>query len=198
VVAAAFAVGCGVSQESSSNATEDQNTEQGTSQAGGQTTQQATQTSNAQNVAQSASVGNTGEAILDLKGDAGVQFSGSCTVGDGIKELNGHVPESYTFQPTGQRLDCEIRNESSGNLAVTFSAGGNNSSVQQSSTQGGTIRIVYENGSVSSYTTLGSGQVVQQSANGSSSVAQQQGSGNNSVSQSSSQSFSQMAVQNGK
>ncbi len=97
----------------------------------------------------------TGEATLEIQGSPGTEFSGTCTVGDEVNEIGGQAPERFTYQLDGRRIECEIRQESAGNLGVGFTAGVSTSSVQQINSQGGTINIVYENGSLSSFSSSG-------------------------------------------
>lgn len=97
----------------------------------------------------------TGEATLEIQGSPGTEFSGTCTVGDEVNEIGGQAPERFTYQLDGRRIECEIRQESAGNLGVVFTAGASTSSVQQINSQGGTINIVYENGSLSSFSSSG-------------------------------------------
>jgi hypothetical protein len=104
------------------------------------------------------------EATLEMNGDPGTEFSGSCAVGDEETEVSGQVPESFTYELDGGRLECEISKESAdGELEVVFSAGGTRS-VQRIS--GGTLNLTYENGRISSFSTSSS------SSGGSSSSSQ--------------------------
>src|SRR5215212_1916220 len=92
------------------------------------------------------------EATLEMSGDVGTEFYGSCTVGDQEMEVSGQVPESFSYE----RLECEISKESAqGDLEVAFTAGNNVNSVKRIS--GGTLKLVYENGRLSSSTSSGSG-----------------------------------------
>jgi hypothetical protein len=97
----------------------------------------------------------TGEATLEIQGNPGTEFSGTCTVGEEVNEIGGQAPERFTYQLDGRRIECEIRQESAGNLGVVFTAGASTSSVQQINSQGGTINLVYENGSLSSFSSSG-------------------------------------------
>ena len=94
------------------------------------------------------------EATLELQGDSGTEFSGSCTVGDQEpEEIGGQVPESFTYQLEGRSLDCEI--SSDGDVQVDLDIGENVRSVQRVS--GGTLNLAYENGSISSVVSSSSG-----------------------------------------
>ena len=72
------------------------------------------------------------------------------------------MPESFTYELDGERLECEISKESAeGDLEVVFTAGNNVNSVQRISggrisggrISGGTLKFTYENGRLSSSTT---------------------------------------------
>ena len=90
--------------------------------------------------------GGEGQARLEVTGDSGTEFSGTCAVGDGDpEEIGGQVPQSYTYDLRGASLDCEIATE--GDAQVTLAVG-NDRSVQR--VGGGTLNLTYENGSISS------------------------------------------------
>jgi hypothetical protein len=89
----------------------------------------------------------SGEVTLKIEGSPGTEFSGTCIIGGKVeKEISGRVPKRFIFEPDGQRLDCEIRKQSSnsGEMKVEFSSGGHTNSVQQISTQGGSLSLRYE------------------------------------------------------
>ena len=86
------------------------------------------------------------EATLELQGEPGTEFSGSCTVGDEEpEEISAQVPESFTYELEGRPLECEISPEGDIQVALTV---GSVHSVQRIS--GGTLKLTYENGSISS------------------------------------------------
>jgi hypothetical protein len=86
------------------------------------------------------------EATLELQGEPGTEFSGSCTVGDEEpEEISGQVPESFTYELEGGPLECEISPEGSTQVHLTV---GNVRSVERIS--GGTLKLTYKNGSISS------------------------------------------------
>ena len=86
------------------------------------------------------------EATLELQGEPGTGFSGSCTVGDEEpEEISGQVPESFTYELGGEPLECEISPEGSTQVHLTV---GNVRSVERIS--GGTLKLSYKNGSISS------------------------------------------------
>jgi hypothetical protein len=86
------------------------------------------------------------EVTLKIEGSPGTEFSGTCIVGGKEEKINGRVPKRFIFEPDGQRLECEIRKQSSnsGEMKVELSAGGHTNSVQQISTQGGSLTLRYE------------------------------------------------------
>ena len=87
------------------------------------------------------------EVTLKIEGSPGTEFSGTCIVGDKEKKISGRVPKRFIYDTHGQRLECQIRKHSSnsGEMKVEFSAGGGETnSVQQSSTQGGSLTLRYE------------------------------------------------------
>jgi len=152
LVSILFAAGCAGNEET----TEDQTVEQDVQQTNKETTEERTEARAKDATGKTRSE----EASLEMRGDSGTEFSGSCTVGDKEEDVSGQVPESFDLEPGGERLDCEISKESAdGNLQVIFSAGPNTRSVQQIS--GGTLNFTYENGRISSFSTSSSGSSVQ-------------------------------------
>jgi hypothetical protein len=104
------------------------------------------------------------KAMLELQGDTGTEFSGSCTVGDQEpEEISGQVPASFTYKLKGKPLDCEI--SSDGDVQVVLTVGKNVHSVQRIS--GGTLNLTYENGSISSVVSSSSGTSRQESSSSS-------------------------------
>ena len=150
-------------------------------------------------VTQGGSTGGGGtrseEATLEIKGDSGTEFSGSCTVGDEENEISGQAPQSFVYELNGRRLDCQIRKDSSGgNLQLIFTAGGTRA-VQQIS---GALNLTYDNGMIS-FSSSGSGtqvnsstqQVVSSSSSQNNSSSSQQVVSSSSQNNSSSISISQ-------
>jgi len=88
----------------------------------------------------------SGEVTLKIEGSPGTEFSGTCIVGDEEKKVSGRVPKRFIYELDGRRLECEIRKQSSnsGEMRVEFSAGDDTNSVQQTSTQGGSITLRYD------------------------------------------------------
>jgi hypothetical protein len=75
------------------------------------------------------------------------------------------VPERFAYDLNDRELRCEIRNESGGELEVTFTAG-DDRVAQQANTEGAEIGFEYSENGVSSSTTSSSGSsnVVSQSS----------------------------------
>src|SRR5215211_4364822 len=89
----------------------------------------------------------SGEVTLKIEGSPGTEFSGTCIVGGKEeKKVSGRVPKRFIYETDGQRLECEIRKQSSnsGQMKVEFSAKDHTTSVQQSSTQGDSVTLLYE------------------------------------------------------
>jgi hypothetical protein len=113
------------------------------------------------------------KATLELGGESGTEFSGSCTVGDQEpEEISGEVPQTYTYTLKKRPLDCEI--SSDGEVQVDLSVGKSVHSVQRIS--GGTLNLAYEKGSISSVASSSSGSSVVQGSSSSSSGTTAQGS----------------------
>src|SRR5215203_1054542 len=89
----------------------------------------------------------SGGVTLNIEGSPGTEFSGTCIIGGKEeKKVNGRVPKRFIYELDGQRLECEIRKQSSnsGQMKVEFSAGGQTNSVHQTSTQGGSLTLLYD------------------------------------------------------
>ena len=108
-----------------------------------------------------------GEVVLRLKGDEGVEFSGTCSVGGEEQEFQGRVPEEFGFKLDGDELECEVRKEGEGTLRMVLLSG--NSRSVQTVAGDGTVKLSFSGNSVSSSTSSGSSSAVSQS---SSSVSQ--------------------------
>jgi hypothetical protein len=89
----------------------------------------------------------SGEVTLKIEGSPGTVFSGTCVIGgEEEKNVSGRVPKRFIYELDGQRLECEIRKQSSnsGQMKVEFSAKDHTNSVQQTSTQGGSLTLRYD------------------------------------------------------
>jgi hypothetical protein len=89
----------------------------------------------------------SGEVTLKIEGSPETEFSGTCIMGgEEEKKISGRVPKRFIYDTHGQRLECQIKKQSSnsGQMKVEFSAGGETNSVQQTSTQGGSLTFRYD------------------------------------------------------
>jgi hypothetical protein len=90
---------------------------------------------------------SSGEVTLKIEGSPGTGFSGTCIIGSKEeKKVSGRVPKRFIYEPDGQPLECQIRKQSSnsGQMKVEFSAKDHTNSVQQTSTQGGSVALRYD------------------------------------------------------
>jgi len=157
---AILAAGCGGGEETQDN--------------DGQTTEQTANTEDT-TVGEERTGGESSgrEVTLNIGGDRGTGFSGTCNVGDEENELSGQVPESFGYDLEGQQLECEIRQEDAGGLEILLTGPGDRIE-QRINAPGGVINLAYsENGVSSSTSSAGSSssvnQVVSNSSGGSSS-----------------------------
>lgn len=96
------------------------------------------------------------EVTLAIQGEPGTEFSGSCAVGGEKDELGGRVPQEISYRFAGDKLKCEIDQESAGALKVVMEAG-DDRSVQRISSRDGKIKIAYSGDGFSSSTISTSG-----------------------------------------
>lgn len=96
-----------------------------------------------------------GEVLLKLKGDEGVEFSGTCSVGGEEQEIQGQVPEEFTFALDGDELECEVRKEGDGTLKLVLLSGDDR--ISQRVSGDGTLKFSYSGNGVSSSTSSVSG-----------------------------------------
>jgi hypothetical protein len=82
------------------------------------------------------------KATLEIEGDPGTGFSGTCTVGDEEREVGGQVPERFVFELDGQKLVCQISKQSTGTMNIVLDAG-RADYVQRTDSRRTTVRIVY-------------------------------------------------------
>jgi hypothetical protein len=159
----AFAAACGGNEEASEDTAEDRSIEGDGQQTDEETAQERAEAGKESKDGKKSKRGKgkkgkarAQEVKLEIQGDSGIGFSGSCTDGDKEMEVSGQVPESFSYKLDGERLECEISKESGeGALEVALTAGDNVNSVQRIS--GGTLKFTYENGRFSSSTSSGSG-----------------------------------------
>jgi hypothetical protein len=84
------------------------------------------------------------KVTLEVGGERGTKFSGTCSVGGEQRRIGGRVPQSYSYEPDGEKLECEIRRNGSGALEVVLAAGDEVRSVQRQTGAGsGTINLTY-------------------------------------------------------
>ncbi len=132
--------------------------------------------SRAESRIQSSGVGGKGtkatldtKATLEIGGDPGTGFSGTCTIGDEEREVSGQVPERFVFEVNGQKLECEIHKRSAGAMNIILDAGGADY-VQRTGSQRTVVRIVYSGQGYSSSIQSSTGSSKQTINTGSSSI----------------------------
>lgn len=87
------------------------------------------------------------EITLKIRGDRGTKFSGACSIGGEKKRIGGQVPESYSYDPGDEKLECEIRKDGPGTLEVALASGDEVRSVQrQTGTGSSIIHLTYSGG----------------------------------------------------
>jgi hypothetical protein len=86
--------------------------------------------------------GRVREAALEIEGDPGTEFSGTCTIGDEEREVSGQVPWRFVFELDGQKLECEIHKQSTGAMNIVLDVGGADYA-QRTNSRLATVRIVY-------------------------------------------------------
>jgi hypothetical protein len=81
---------------------------------------------------------------LGIRGERGTRFSGTCSIGGEDRRFGGRVPESYSYELGGKKLECEIRKDGPGTLEVVLAAGDEVRSVHRQTGAGsGIIRLTY-------------------------------------------------------
>ena len=168
---AVFLSGCGGDEQAQDEPAGDQSTREQTTDESKTEKAAGTEARMEQEKAEGESAEGEGpgqEATLEIEGDPGTRFSGTCSLGDKENEIGGQVPQSFTLALEGQKLECEIQGTNEGNLKVLLTAPGNRI-VQE--TNAGTIKLTYSgnNGASSSATSSSSSsnsvsQVINQSS----------------------------------
>lgn len=109
-------------------------------------------------------------AVLRLEGDSGTEFSGVCVVGGDRRQLDGEVPEEFTYDLDGAKLACDIEKRGSGELRIVLAAG-EDMVVRETNAENAEISLVYRDGSIvssqsssSSSSSQSSGSSIQQSS----------------------------------
>ena len=84
------------------------------------------------------------KVTLEIRGERGTRFSGTCSIGGEDRRFGGRVPESYSYELGGKKLECEIRKDGPGTLEVVLAAGDEVRSVHRQTGAGsGIIRLTY-------------------------------------------------------
>ena len=84
------------------------------------------------------------KVTLEIRGERGTRFSGTCSIGGEDRRFGGRVPESYSYELGGKKLECEIRKDGPGTLEVVLAAGDDVRSVHRQTGAGsGIIRLTY-------------------------------------------------------
>jgi len=96
------------------------------------------------------------DVTIKVKGGPQAKFSGMCTVDEEENDIGGQTPQSFEYSLDGQKLECEIRNQSTGPLKITLTSGGDRS-VYEVDGRGSTIKLTYTKNGISSSISSGSG-----------------------------------------
>jgi hypothetical protein len=84
------------------------------------------------------------KVTLDIRGERGTRFSGTCSIGGEDRRIGGRVPESYSYELGGKKLECDIRKDGPGTLEVVLAAGDGVRSVHRQTGAGsGILRLTY-------------------------------------------------------
>jgi hypothetical protein len=91
------------------------------------------------------------DVTLRIAGDPQARFSGVCLIGDHKHDIGGEVPRRYEYGLDNRRLVCEIRKRGveSGELKVVLNGEGTHS-VYQMAGKKSVVRLIYEDGNLSS------------------------------------------------
>jgi hypothetical protein len=97
------------------------------------------------------------KVALEIRGQRGTRFSGTCSIGGEERRIGGRAPESYSYEPGGEKLECEIRKDGPGALEVVLAAGNDVRSVQRQTGAGtGVIRLTYSGDGAAGVSSSGS------------------------------------------
>lgn len=99
------------------------------------------------------------DVTVKVESERQAEFLGTCAVSGGEEDaIGGNTPQSFDYNLNGQRLECEIQNQSGGSLRVVLTSGDGDRSVYEIDGRGGTIKLAYtKNGISSSISSGGSG-----------------------------------------
>jgi hypothetical protein len=156
-----FVAGCSGGEEKQGDSTEETTTKDRTRKEGTKKGKEST--------------GSGQEVTLSLDGDAGTEFSGTCSIGGEEESFEGQVPENFSYDLGGQQLECEIQKQDGDGTLDVLLTGPGDLIRQQIGSSGGTINLTYSENGGSSSSTSSSGssssvnQVVSSSSSGSSS-----------------------------
>jgi hypothetical protein len=168
LAATVFIAGCSGDEETQNDSTDKQSTQEQTKN------KDRTKEDTKMRKKDPKDKGSGGKVTLEIGGDPGTAFSGTCSAGDEESELSGEVPDSFSYDLGGRQLDCEIRKESAGSgaLELLLTGPGGDRVQQRTDSPGGTISLSYSENGVSSSSTSSPGssgsvnQVVSSSSSG--------------------------------
>jgi hypothetical protein len=84
------------------------------------------------------------KVTLEIRGERGTRFSGTCSIGGEDRSFGGRASESYSYELGGKKLECEIRKDGPGTLEVVLAAGDDVRSLHRQTGAGsGIIRLTY-------------------------------------------------------
>lgn len=117
--------------------------------------------------------GGSGNVMLRVAGDKGTPFSGTCSVGDEEHDISGRVPQRFKYDLNDRKLVCEIRKQDARGAELNVVLKGENTRSVHRSVGGEdtAIRLVYEDGNVSSSMSATSTQAMSSTSISSSSAA---------------------------
>jgi len=97
------------------------------------------------------------KVTLEIRGERGTRFSGTCSIGSEERRIGGRAPESYSYEPGGEKLECEIRKDGPGALEVVLASGTDVRSVQRQTGVGtGIISLSYSGDGAAGVSSSGS------------------------------------------
>ena len=113
-----------------------------------------------------------GSVKLQIRGQPGTQFSGTCAVGDEEREVSGRAPARFVYEPGDRELACEIHTggPDAGPLKFSVTADGSNRK-QRIKVTGDTMNFSFSGNNISYSTSSASGNAVQSSSVSSSSYS---------------------------
>jgi hypothetical protein len=117
--------------------------------------------------------GGSGNVMLRIAGDKGTPFSGTCSVGDEEHDISGRVPQRFNYDLNDRKLVCEIRKQDAQGAELNVILKDENTRSVHRSVGGEdtAIRLVYEDGNVSSSMSSTSTQTMSSTSSSSSSAA---------------------------